>query len=236
MIRFDQKAIVLLVCAGAISFGLVKPAWAQELTFVEASGSPIPVGKTPSTVAVGDFNNDGIPDLAVANTGDNSVTILLGKGDGTFGAGHSYGTTPFGIGQTQTPISIAVGDFNGDGNADLAVSTVPTGFLSGLGGLLSGNAGGGVSILLGKGDGTFTGGGPFSNPNNFGTNGNLPSSIAIGRFNTSKDQNLDLVVTNLNSANVSIMLGDGSGNFNTASNSPVDVSNNPTSVAVGDFN
>lgn len=236
MIRFDTKAMLLLVCAAVFSFSSLEHGLAQELTFVEATGSPLGVGHSPSTVAVGDFNNDGIPDLAVANPGDNNVTILLGNGDGTFGAGHTYGTTPFGIGQTQTPISIAVGDYNSDGNLDLAVTTVPTGFLSGLGGLLSGNAGGGVSILLGKGDGTFTGGGPFNNPNNFGTNGNLPSSIATGRFNTSKDQNLDLVVTNLNSANVSIMLGDGSGNFNQASNSPMGVGNNPTSAAVGDFN
>src|SRR5215469_11940242 len=135
MIRFGTKAMVLLVCAAAINISVVKSARAQELTFVEASGSPIGVGHSPATIAVGDFNNDGIPDLAVANTGDNNVTILLGKGDGTFGPGQTYGTTPFGIGQTQTPISIVVGDFNGDGNADLAVSTVPTGFLSGLGGL-----------------------------------------------------------------------------------------------------
>jgi hypothetical protein len=50
------------------------------------------VGSSPRSVAVGDFNGDGIPDLAVTNYGDDSVSILLGKGDGIFQAAQSYGT------------------------------------------------------------------------------------------------------------------------------------------------
>lgn len=236
MIQFNQKAIGIFFSVGAIALSCLAPAFAQKVSFIEATGSPVPVGNAPSTVAVADFNKDGKMDLAIANTGDNNVTILLGNGDGTFSSAGTFGTTPFGIGQTQTPISIAVGDFNSDGNLDLAVTTIPTGFISGLGGLFNGSPGGGVSILLGKGDGTFTGGGPFSNPNNFGTNGSLPSGIAVGKFNTNKDQNLDLAITNLNSGTVSIMLGDGSGNFNITGSSPFAVGTNPAAVAVGDFN
>src|SRR6516164_1156948 len=84
------------------------------------------------SVAVGDFNGDAIPDLAVANYGG-TVSVILGKGDGTFLPAKNY---PAGI----YPASVAVGDFNGDGNQDLAVAN---------GG--SNN----VSVLLGKGDGTF---------------------------------------------------------------------------------
>jgi hypothetical protein len=80
-------------------------------------------------VAVGDFNGDGIPDLAVAN--GSAVSVLLGNGDGTFQAQVSYAA---GIG----PIFVAAGDFNGDGKLDLAVATS-----------------GGVRVLLGNGDGTF---------------------------------------------------------------------------------
>ncbi len=90
-------------------------------------------GKFPASVAVGDFNGDGIPDLAIANYDDNTVSVLLGKGDGTFQAQTTYGT---GTG----PDSVAVGDFNGDGIPDLAVANDDDNT---------------VSVLLGKGDGTF---------------------------------------------------------------------------------
>ncbi len=73
------------------------------------------VGVGPTSVAVGDFNRDGIPDLAVANSGDNSVTVLLGNGDGTF----TFKSSP-GVGDA--PYWVAVGDFNGDGIPDLAVA------------------------------------------------------------------------------------------------------------------
>ncbi len=65
-------------------------------------------GSGPQSVAVGDFNGDGNPDLAVANFGDNNVSILLGNGAGGFGA-----ATNFAVGIY--PQSVAVGDFNGDG-------------------------------------------------------------------------------------------------------------------------
>jgi hypothetical protein len=240
MIRFDWKAIGLFFSVATIFLSSPAPAFAQSVSFSEAPGSPVGVGNAPATVVAYDFNGDGKMDLAVANTNDNNVTILLGNGDGTFNSAGTFGTTPFGIGQNQTPIAIAVGDFNDDGIPDLAVTTVPTGFLNAgsVGGLLNSSPGGGVSILLGKGDGTFTGGGPFNNPNNFGTNGNLPIGIAVGRFDTANknDQNLDLAITHLNSGNVSIMIGDGKGNFSLASASPFSVGTNPAGVAVGDFN
>src|SRR5205807_1983670 len=90
-------------------------------------------GFGPAAVAVGDFNGDGRPDLAVANDLQDSVSVLLGAGDGTFAprAMLDVGTAP---------VAIAVGDFNGDGNADLVTP----------------NAGDDtVSLLLGAGDGSF---------------------------------------------------------------------------------
>jgi hypothetical protein len=66
-------------------------------------------------VAVGDFDGDGKPDLAVANFGSNNVSVLLGNGDGSFQAAQN-----FGVGSS--PYSVAVGDFNGDGVQDLAVA------------------------------------------------------------------------------------------------------------------
>ncbi|MBL8636849.1 MAG: VCBS repeat-containing protein, partial [Myxococcales bacterium] len=72
-------------------------------------------GMGPRSVAVGDFNGDNKPDLAVANSGSNNVSVLPGNGMGGFGA-----VTNFAAGTN--PSSVAVGDFNGDNKPDLAVA------------------------------------------------------------------------------------------------------------------
>lgn len=198
-----------------------KPGPVSSVYFSPTLDSPVPSGNAPSAIAVADFNKDGNTDFAVVNTKDNTVSIYLGDSIGTFtqAAGSPYSTTPFGIANTETPISIAVGDFDGDGNLDIAVTTIPTGFFSAFGNLFSGHVGGGVSILLGNGDGTFRGGGQFNNPNNFGTGGDLPTGIAVADLNG--DGHPDLAITNLNSNNVSILLGDGKGNFGSPTLIPV---------------
>src|SRR5439155_14561622 len=104
-------------------------------------------GINPNSVAVGDFNGDGIPDLAVANFGTypdfrGTVSILLGKGDGTCRAAQNFAV---GLGA----ISLAVGDLNGDGHPDLAVAN------AGNPNDLAVADTGSVSVFLGKGDGTF---------------------------------------------------------------------------------
>jgi hypothetical protein len=89
------------------------------------------VGLQPQTLTIGDFNGDAKPDLAVANSESNTVSVLLNNGDGTFLPHVDYAT---GIG----PTTILSGDFNGDGKLDLVIQT-ETGF----------------SLLPGNGDGTF---------------------------------------------------------------------------------
>src|SRR5438046_1249147 len=73
------------------------------------------VGGSPYAIAAKDFNNDGKPDLVVANYPNNSLTVLLNDGGGRF---HSFSNVPVAL----APWSLAAGDFNKDGNADLVIA------------------------------------------------------------------------------------------------------------------
>jgi hypothetical protein len=134
------------------------------------------------------------------------VIVLLGNGDGTFQAAVNYGAG-------NEPKSVATGDFNGDGKADLAVAN---GFDNN------------VSILLGNGNGTFQA------AVNYGA-GTYPYSVAVGDFNG--DGKTDLAVTNAGNSvtpgNVSLLIGNGDGTFQA----PLDYNAGvlPGSVAVADF-
>ena len=163
-------------------------------------------GAQPGSIALADFNGDGILDMAVANAGANTLTILLGKGDGTFTATASSPQT--GI----DPSFVTVGDFNEDGKADLAVAN------------LSSNN---VTILLGNGDGTFTA--AASSPET----GSQPQSMAVGDFNG--DGILDLAVLNAGINTVTVLLGNGDGTF-TASPLSSQTGGQPRSLVSGDFN
>jgi FG-GAP-like repeat len=165
---------------------------------------------------MGDFNRDGTPDLAVVNCprfdqgATGSVTILLGNGDGTFSA---VTVSPDTGGQ---PLFIAAGDFNGDHIPDLVVTNMNHGAPEL----------GSVTVLLGKGDGTFT---PTAvSP----VTGSVPQSVAVADFNG--DGKADLAIANAGSDTVTVLLGNGDGTF-TAPLSPA-TGATPNYAAVGDFN
>jgi FG-GAP-like repeat len=206
-------------------------------------------GTTQSLVA-GDFNGDSKLDLAVA-TGT-SISMLLGKGDGTFNV-TSFPTTALSVG------TLAVGDFNGDGKLDLAypdplsnllhlllgngdgtfteVSTTAVGRdpvwtaagdFNGDGKLdlaVVNRVDGNVSILLGNGDGTFS-----RNPSV--KVGNKPNAVTVADFNG--DGKIDLAVVNSGGNSVSILLGAGDGTFTLKSSPTTGAS--PYGIVASDFN
>lgn len=204
-------ALILLCLMFAAIHGpakvLVAAGTCVAPSFLPASG--INVGISPQSVAVGEFNKDGKLDMAVANSGSGTVSILLGNGDGLFLPVRDF---PAG----KQPNFVVVGDFNGDGKADLAVTNFGT----------TVSDFGNVSILLGGGDGTFQA--PVSYPAD-----KQPDFIAIADFNG--DGKPDLAVANQQSGNLSIFLGNGDGTFRAVAGNALQ-GQNLYSVASGDFN
>jgi len=172
-------------------------------------------GSGTSFVAIGDFNNDHKPDLAIANLSSNSLTVTPGNGDGTFGAGSTVSVGSF-------PGFLLAADFNRDGNLDLAV--VNGGFI------FMDNNPGSISILLGKGDGTFL---PAVNLSVSATI--WPNSVSTGDFN--QDGIPDLIVSaaadNFGWMLV-VFLGNGDGTFKPGVVIPTEFG--PERVIVADFN
>jgi hypothetical protein len=166
-------------------------------------------GSQPYSVVIGDFKRDGHADIATANAGNNTVSVWLGDGTGNFTQPPS---SPIVL--ESAPYSIAVGDFNGDGLFDLVTANADTNTVT----LLLGNGTGGFDIAPGD---------PFAV-------GLQPFSVAVGDFNG--DGKLDIVTANAGSNTVTVLLGDGAGQFTQAPNSPIAVGSEPRTVVVGDFN
>jgi hypothetical protein len=234
------------------SLTVTTPVTCTPVSF--AAASHFSAGITPISVAVGDFNGDGKQDLALPNNIEDggTVSVLLGDGAGHFGTARSSFAGGY-------PLSVAVGDFNGDGRQDLAVTNTATDDVS----ILLGDGTGGFSrapdvfpgsepysVAVGdfNGDGrqdlavandlsnnvsvaVGDGTGRFGAVVNFGT-GTLPTGVAVGDFNGDGKQ--DLAVSNYGTNNVSILSGDGAGRFSAAVN--FGAGSGPFSVAVGDFN
>ncbi len=224
--------------------------------------STLPTGVAPTFVTAASLRNNSIKDLIVTNYSDNTVSVFLGNGDGTFASPVTYAT---GIG----PVWIATGDFNNDGNTDIAVAdkganTVsvllgngdgtfkskvdyPTGAVpvSVVAGDLNGDGNADlaianqsdntVSLLFGDGTGTFVP--PSGTPSLLAT-GRAPTALALGDFNgatyTNGNSILDLVVANQNDNSVSMFIGNGNGTFQTRADYGTGAS--PVYVATGDFN
>ncbi|MEO8739918.1 MAG: FG-GAP-like repeat-containing protein [Casimicrobiaceae bacterium] len=166
-------------------------------------------GLYPAALATGDFNGDGMQDVAVINVSSGSVSIFLGQGDGTLQA--AAATLPTGVYASR----IAVGDFNGDGKTDLAVTNIGSNT---------------VGIYLGNGNGTFR-------APTFVAAGLAPLGLAVADLNG--DGRQDLVVTNASSGatagqTLSVLLNNGDGSFAPMRAYATGV--NPGAVTIADVN
>ncbi len=159
------------------------------LSFALPPFAPVPVDPTPFSLAVADLGN-GHTDIVTVNGGDNTVSVLLGNGDGTFGPAQS-----FAVGRS--PRSVAVADL-GNGHPDIVTAN---------------NTDGTVTVLLGNGAGTFTPD-PFSTPGlpagTFAV-GTQPESVAVADVNG--DGHPDIITANYYDGTVSVLLGNGAGTF-----------------------
>ena len=162
---------------GSPGSGLAVSLGKGDGTFLPGPNSRISLGVNLQGIVAADFNGDGKLDVAVTDSAANTVIVLPGNGDGTFGA-------PLTIAAGNQPVAIVAGDFNGDGKLDLAVANFGDGT---------------ITLLLGNGDGTFTqaSGSPYSV-------GRGPNQIVAADFNG--DGKLDLAVINLTDGTVSILL------------------------------
>ncbi|MBI3416464.1 MAG: VCBS repeat-containing protein [Verrucomicrobia bacterium] len=224
----------------ALADGCLAPSFGSARTFI--------VGNTPQFAVAGDFNNDGRPDLAVANEGGSTISLLLAKSNGMFQAAIT-------VSAGASPVGLAVADLSGDKRLDLAAASSA-----------------GISVLLGKSNGAFqaavnytAGKGPgavavgdfngdgkpdlavgnssstnvsvllgasngvFGAATDYGVASGI-RAVAVGDFNNDGKADLAVVCTR----GVAVLLGMGDGTFQAAV--IYGVGRFPSSVAVGDFN
>jgi hypothetical protein len=245
--RFSLFILVIFTIIGAVQ--------AQSAVFTQAVNYP--TGAYPFFVKTGDFNGDGKQDLVTANADENSISVLLGNGNGTF-------QTAINTSVGNRLVWIDIGDFNSDNKTDLALTNY---------------FGNNVAVLLGNGDGTFqspvyyptgsraysvdvgdvnndnkadltvlnyncyqclssfsvllgNGNGTFQNAVNYPVDGYGSQSHELGDLNN--DGKLDVVTSNADSNSLSVLMGNGNGTFQSPTN--YSTGQNPVVVTLGDFN
>jgi hypothetical protein len=189
-------------------------------TFNSATDYQLPNPGRIANLVTADFNGDGKPDVLVLSQNSSGLYLYLNNGNGTLHA-------PLVIDTPASPVGVAVGDLNGDGKPDIVVTNA--GELPGNNGSSSGSPGS-MEVYLAKGNGTF------ADPVSY-TPGFYPGSVTIADLN--KDGKLDILVNSVSSdssmGTLSVYLGDGNGDFQTAQNTQLPDAN-VTNLAVADFN
>jgi Flp pilus assembly secretin CpaC len=184
-------------------------------TFAEVSGSPLTVGANPSAVVIADFNGDGFLDFAVANQGDNTISVFQGDGQGGFTA---FPRSPFALPSTEKgPIAMITGTFDSSGKPEIAILNRATE---------------NVGIFQATGDSTFNGtflelaGSPVAS-------GADPVAFAAGDLN--HDGFSDLAIANQSANAITVLINNQIGGFTLAAGSPLATGIAPAGVAIADF-
>ena len=214
----DRFPITLSLLSGSLGTGTgtatnpnsVIGAVPSSTTFPETTFS---VGNNPVALAAAAYSGGTLPDLAVANENDNTISILLNQDNGNFVA---QANSPFTLAKGETgPVSIAAGTFGNTAVNSNGVTVSPEDLV------IANSTSNNVTVLLGNGDGTFTeaAGSPYAV-------GTEPSSVVVADFNG--DGNLDFAVANKGDNTISVFKGDGKGGFTAFPKSPYALQNNAT--------
>jgi hypothetical protein len=171
----------------------------------------VATGSGPMSVVVGDFNLDKAPDLAVGNSLANTVSVLIGHGDGTFDAKRDYQLDMPTL--DMPPYPLAVADFDVDGKPDLAIAIGSAGW-------------GTANVLLGNGDGTFGAREAYALSA-------TPKSTTVGDFDRDGKPDLAVAASGANTGTVSVFLGNGDGTL--ASAADYSIGQRATQVIARDF-
>lgn len=197
----DRYPVTLSQLSASLGGRTISTGTPTGTTFPETSYT---VGKNPAGLVAQDLDGDGSPDIAVTNTADNSITILLNNGDGTL---KQAGRSPFFYTDTKKetgPVAIAAGILRTGKNHPLNPGTDL---------VIANSVSNNVTVLLGSGDGTFT-----EAPGSPIAVGKNPRSIVLADFDG--DGNLDFAVANFLDNSVSVFRGNGDGTFTQFRNSP----------------
>ncbi len=213
----DGRPDLVLANYSSSSVGvlLAQPAPAAAGTFAATAATyALPSGANPYGVAVGDLNNDGRPDIVVANSTSNNISVLLNSATapGTFPAtATSYNTGGSFI------IGVALADFDGDGRLDIVSNNYNQSL---------------ISVLLNSAATPGT----FPNARTYGSGGNQPACVAVGDFNA--DGRPDIVTSNNSSGSIGVLLNSATipGTFPATATAYSTGGTGPDGVAVSDMN
>src|SRR6266581_5606942 len=210
-----QPADLVIANSGSNTVSVLLGSQNFDGTFTEAVGSPFNVGTNPSAVVIGDFNGDGNLDFAVANEGDNTISVFEGDALGGF---TPFPKSPFALPTTEKgPIAMLSSTFDNSGKPEIAVLNLTTQ---------------NIGIFQASADTTFDGtftelsGSPVAT-------GADPVAFAAGDLNA--DGFADFAVVNQSLNEVTILLNDGTSVFTAAVGSPLATASTPAGVAIADF-